>query len=157
MNKEYELNQKEQKKSFKKYRKLIRKIILWIGLGVISTFVFPSGIVFNFLKSFCTEYVAGSIAVWAQILCMGASVIETIINSYKAAKEKNKINDLQDEEENIIDVILKENDDLKKKIESMEKNKVHSKENNLLYDKTLSYEKRNQINNNDEEEKKYVK
>ena len=157
MNKEYEVNQKAQKKSFKKYRKLIRKIILWIGLGVVSTFVFPTGIIFNFLKGFCSEYIAASIAIWAQILCMGASVVETLINSYKAIREKNKINDLQDEEENIIDVIIKENDDLTKKVEQLEKDKLHVKENNLSKTKTLNYEMKREINNNNEEEKKYVK
>ena len=157
MNKDYEINQKAQKKSFKKYQKYIRRIILWIGLGVVSTFVFPSGIIYNFLKGFLSEYIAGSISVWAQILCMGASVVETIVNSFKAVKEKSKINDLQDEEENIIDVIMNENDELKKKVESLEKTKSYSNQNNLNYQKDKEKRQENNIDYENEKEKKFVK
>ena len=159
MNKEYDRNQKYQRKSFKQYRKYIGRILLWSGIAVASAFIIPYESLFTFLKGMLGESIAMNATFLAQWGITAVGGIGAIINTLKANHERRKIDDAQDEEENIIDNMLNENDELKKKVESLEKTKTKTIEEKTnvksIDDKEKSY---NTLDIDvDKKEKKYVK
>ena len=157
MNKEYYNNQKEQRKTFKKYRKHMLKLLASAVIGVAASFAFPGAPLFAFLKSFLSEYVAGSIVVWSQILTMAGCGIGTIYHTFKAAREKQKMDELQGEEENMVDCLTNENDELKKKVDDKDKELAKTKEETKT--ESRSYDNKEKNNNSyvREEEKQKTK
>ena len=126
MNKEYEKNQNAQRKSFRKYRKYIGKILLWGAVAVASAFIIPYGGMFSALKGLVGESIAMNATFLTQWGLTAGGVIGSLVNAVKANRERKKIDDAQDEEENIIDGMVNENDDLKRKVDSFEKAKTKS-------------------------------
>ena len=160
MNKEYDKNQKYQRKSFKKYRKYIGRILLWGGIAVASAFILPYGALFTALKGLLGESIASSATFFAQWGIVAAGGIGAVINAIKANRERKEIDNAQDDEENIIDSMVNENEDLKRKVESLEKGKTKSIDENTKV-KTIS-DKEKDLNVYDNSEviekgKKYVK
>ena len=160
MDKEYSKNQKYQRKSFKKYRKYIGRILLWGGIAVASAFILPYGALFTALKGLVGEYVAGSATFFAQWGLTALGGIGAVVNTIKANRERKKIDNAQDDEENIIDSMVNENDKLKRKIENLEKSKTKDLDHEVKI-KSMD-DKEKTINTHDieesiEKEKKYVK
>ena len=142
MNKEYYENQKKQRKSFKNYRKHMIKLLLSSLVGMAAAFALPWNILFKALLNITTEYIAGSITVWAQILLMAYCGIKAVYHTYKAAKEKEIMDELQGSEEDMVDYLINENDKLNKKVDSLEKEKVktieETKETNYVYNNPVN-------------------
>lgn len=161
MNKEYNDNQKKQRKAFKKYRKYIGKILLWGGISVVSTFVLPWNGLLNLLNPILGNYIAGSVTFFSQWLLTGAGVLGAVTNAIKANRERKRIDDSQDEEENIIDGMVNENDELKRKVENLEKSKSKTIDKEERYTKTYDDKEKElhtiEKEENDEKGKKYVK
>lgn len=160
MDKEYSKNQKYQRKSFKKYRKYIGRILLWGGIAVASAFLIPYGGLFAALKGLLGEYVASSVTFLTQWGLVAAGGIGSIINAIKANRERKKIDDAQDDEEKIIDSMINENDELKRKVENLEKSKTKTLEANTKVKVMDDKEKDLNVYDNlevTEKAKKYVK
>ena len=126
--KEYYNNQKQQRKSFKNYRKHMLKLLGSSLVGMAAAFAIPWRVLFNFLLKFTTEYIAGSVTIWTQIALMAFCGIKAVYHTYKAAKEKVKMDNLQGSEEDMVDSLINENDNLLKKVDSLENEKVKTKE-----------------------------
>ena len=125
-NKEYRENQKIQRKEFKKYRKHMWKVIGYLLLAGASAFIFPYNLLVGLngiLKPLIGEYVADSITVLVQMLGMFGGVVGGIVNTYKAAKAKDAVDQAQDDEEEIVNSLIDEKDNLLKKVENLEKEK----------------------------------
>ena len=158
MNKEYTENQKKQRKSFKEYRKQMLKLLGSTIVGIVTAFAFPGRPIYEFLQKFFTDYIAGSITIWTQLIIMGVCGIKAVYHTFKAASEKQNIDNLQDEEENIVDYLVNENDKLNQKINSLEKEKTIVKEIEKTSSKAVSNLRK--VNANEEENvkvKKYTK
>lgn len=154
---EYSVNKKKERRSFKKYRKCIKKIFLWGGLGVLSAFVFPYGTLFTFLKGLVSEYLAGSITFIAQWGLATLGGLGAIINTINAHQERKKIEDAQDMEDDIVDVLVNENDKLTKKVEDLEKQKEKVNTEAKSNTKTNADLEKSSRNIDYEEEKKYTR
>ncbi len=156
-NLEYNKNQKEQKKSFKKYRKYMGKILLWGGIALASAFIAPYGLMLGALKPLIGESLAMNATFFTQWGIAAFGALRAGINAAKAHHERKKIDDAQDEQEDIVDSMINENDNLKRKVENLEKQKV--KEEDKSYEKTNNnLVKSNQgIDYDEEEEKKHTK
>ena len=124
MNNEIRNNQKEQRRSLKKYRKHIGKILLWGGVAVASAFVFPYGGIFNLLKGVIGESLAMNAVFFTQWGITGAGLIGGIMNAIKAKHERGKLENAQDEAEDLADGLVNENDELKRKVEELAKDKT---------------------------------
>ena len=143
-NKEYKENQKVQRKEFKKYRKHMIKMVVSLLFAVASAFIFPEhvfGFVFQFLKKFISEYLAGSIVFWAQVLCMSGGVLGGIYHAFKASQAKNAVDKAQDEEEDIVDSLITEKDNLLRKVDELSKEKEKIMTENKSYTNTKDYSK----------------
>lgn len=154
---EYSVNKKKEIKAFKKYRKYIRKIFTWATIAVASAFIIPYGSLFTLLKGVVSEYLASSITFIAQWGLATLGGLGTIINAINAYQERKKVEEAQDEEDNIVDVLINENDKLSKQVESLEKEKV--KVNNVVKSntKTNNNLEKNHRNMDNEEERKYTR
>ncbi len=132
MDKEYRDNQRKQKKTFKKFRKYIKKILLWAGIGIASAAFFPGAAVMNALTGLIGSYYATSAAFFAQWGITAIGFGTAAYNGYKAYRAANTIDDLQGEEENTVDVICRDRDDAVRKYESVARKleNVKNKETN---------------------------
>lgn len=160
MNKEYDKNQKYQRKAFKKYRKYICKILLWGAVAVASAFVIPYGGLFAALKGILGESLAMNATFFAQWGITALGAIGSIVNVIKANRERKKIDNAQDDEENIIDSMVNENDELRRKVEDLEKTKTKSieeKTNVKAYDDKEKEFDTITMEDENEKGKKYVK
>ena len=157
MNKEYKRNQRVQRKSFKKYRKYIGKIFLWGAIAVASAFLIPYEAMFAAIKGLLGESIAINATFFTQWGIVAGSLLGSVVNAIKANHERRKIDNAQDEEENIIDGMVNEYDKLKSKVDSLEKTKTYNLEENKA--KTFDDKEKeiNVIENVEEKEKKYVK
>ena len=156
-NKEYRNNQKEQKNSFKKYRKSMWKVLGGFLFAFLAAFALPQTVfpwLYGILKGFLTEYVAGSIVVWTQIISICAGVLTGFVNSIKAIKAKEDIDKYQGLEEDIVDSLIREKDELQKKVDGLEKENIKVKEETKTNTKTTTYRK---VNSSYEEENEKVK
>ena len=156
-NSEYQKNQKQQKKSFSKFRKFMGKVLLWGGIAVASAFVVPYELMLGALKPILGESIAINATFFTQWGIAGLGVIGAAVNAIKAHRERKKIENAQDEEEDIVDRIITENDNLNRKVDSLEKQKV--KEENKSNTKTNSnlIKSNNSIDYEEEEEKTYTR
>lgn len=152
MDKEYSKNQRSQKKSFKEYRKHMIRAGISIVLALLGTFAFPSSLVVELLKGF-GEYVGVSVAVWSKILLMAGGTIGTIVNGIKAKKVKDKIDDLNDLEEEIVEKIVYDKEKLEQKNHDLEKTKLKEE----VLDQKTKYERKDNYSNEVEEEKRLIK
>lgn len=130
MNKEYEKNQKSQRKSFKNYRKYIKKGIILGAIAVASAFVIPFGGLMTALKGVVGESLAMNATFFTQWGLTALGGIGAIVNGIKARNARKNIDNAQDEEENIIDGMVNETDDLKRKVNQLEKTKTKTLEEN---------------------------
>ena len=151
----YKTNQNKQKKSLKKYRKHILKALLWGGIGLASALFFPAG-VFPALKGVLGESIAMNATFLTQWGIAAAGGIGAVVNTIKANRERKKIEVSQDEEEDIVDAMITENDNLSRKVEGLEKQKVkeEKKSNTLGNNLTKS---NSSIDYEEEEEKKHTR
>lgn len=130
------------------------------AVAVASAFVIPYGGLFTALKGLLGESIAINATFFTQWGIAAAGVIGSVINVIKANRERRKIDNAQDDEENIIDSMVNENDELKRKVENLEKSKVKTMEENQKVkslddkEKSIHYQ---EIDNEYEEEKKLVK
>ena len=122
MDKEYRDNQRKQKKTFKKYRKYIKKILIWAGIGIASAAFFPGAALMNALTGLIGSYYATSAAFFAQWGITAIGFGTAAYNGYKAYRAANTIDDLQDEEENTVDGICRDKDNAEKELAAV-KNK----------------------------------
>jgi len=159
MNKEYYTNQKKQKKTFKKYRKYIGRILLWAGIGLASALFFPGGALMGVIAGINSELDAVSIAFLAQWGIAALGLGGAVYNGIKAHYAAKKIDDSQEEEENIVDCIVRDKENLERKVENLSKTKVKEEENVKTAD--LKLVKGNQTVTNDkdleEEEQRTLK
>ena len=142
--KEYRENQKIQRKEFKKYRKYMWRILISILFTVASSFIFPGNLfvwLHNFLSGFLSKFIADSIVVWTQVLCMAGGVIGAVANTIKASNAKNAIDKAQDKEEDIVDSLLDQKDELLKKVDELSKEKEKVVTESKTYTKTEDYSK----------------
>lgn len=160
MNKEYSNNQKIQKKSFKKYRKYIGRVLLWGAVAVASAFVIPYGTLFASLTNLVGRSLAANITFFTQWGLVAAGGMGAVVNVFKANHERRKIDIAQDEEENIIDSMVNENDKLKQKVENLEKSKEKVYEENTKV-KSIDVKEKSiddkMVEEENEKVKKYVK
>lgn len=129
MDKEYQANQRKQKRTFKKYRKYIGRIFLWAGIGLASAIFFPGAAVMGALKGFMGDFLAGSVAFFGQWGIAAAGLVGSVINGIKARHAAKTIDDSQEEEENIVDCMVRDNENLVRKVDNLSKTKV--KEENV--------------------------
>ena len=159
MDKEYSKNQKEQRKSFKKYRKYIKRSLLYGAIAIASAFVIPYEGLYTLLQGYLGESLAASATFFIQWGIAGFSALGSIFNAFNANRERKKIEDTQDEAENIFDSVVNENDELKKKVENLEKTKTKLLEEAKI--KTIDDKEKvipvRAINNSNENKKNYVK
>ena len=123
MNKEYQDNQKKQKKTFKKMRKYIGRIFLWAGIGIASAAFFPGGAIMELLKGTLGELLARSVAFFGQWGIAATGLVGAIINGIKAHNAAETIDDSQEEEENIVDCLVRDKGKLERKVEDLSKKK----------------------------------
>lgn len=160
MDKEYRNNQNAQKKSFKNYRKHIRRIFLWVAIAVLSSFVIPYGALLVALKGIMGSYLATSVTFFIQWGIVVAGCLGGIFNAINADIEKRHFADLQAEEENIFDSLINETYTLKRKVEDLEKSKTKTIEANTKVKTTGSKERSVEYQETKEmapKVKKYVK
>ena len=140
MDKEYDKNQKAQKKSLEKYRKHIGKALLWGGIGLASALFFPAG-VFPALKGLLGESIAMNLTFFTQWGIAAAGAIGAGVNSLKAHKERKKIEESQEYEEEIIDAMQDEKTNLEEKVKEYENELSKQKANTKANDnkKTNNY------------------
>ena len=129
MDKEYDKNQKEQKKTFKKYRRFIGKALLFGGIGLASALFFPAG-VFPALKGLLGESIAMNATFFTQWGIALAGAIGAGVNALKAHRARRKIEESQEYEEEIIDAMQEEKGNLEEKVKEYEKELTMQKENN---------------------------
>ena len=156
-NKEYRDNQKQQRNTFKKYRKHMWKVLIGFLFAFVAAFVLPKTVLpwlFGILKGFLSEYVAGSIIVWIQVISICLGVISGFVNSIKAIKAKEDIDKYQDLEEDIVDALINEKDELLQKVHGLEKENTKIKEESKTNTKTSTLIR---VDNSYEEEKEKVK
>lgn len=156
-NKEYRDNQKQQKKAFKKYRKCMWKVLIGFLFAFVAAFALPKTILpwlFGVLKGFLSEYIAGSIVVWTQVISICAGVLTGFVNSIKAIKAKEDIDKYQGLEEDIVDSLIHEKEELEKKVEGLEKENSKVKEETKTNTKINSFRKVNSSYEEEEEKSK---
>ena len=129
MDKEYRANQRKQKRTFKKYRKYIGRVFLWAGIGLASALFFPGGAIMGALKGLMGEYLAGSLAFFGQWGIAAAGLVGSIVNGIKAHNAAKTIDDSQEEEENIVDCMVRDKEQLERKVDNLSKTKVKEEEN----------------------------
>lgn len=129
MDKEYQANQRKQKRTFKKYRKYIGRIFLWAGIGLASALFFPGAAVMGALKGLMGEYLAGSVAFFGQWGIAAAGLVGSVINGIKARHAAKTIDDSQEEEENIVDCMVRDKEHLERKVDNLSKTKDKKEEN----------------------------
>ena len=151
MNKEYKENQKKQKKTFKKYRKYIGRVLLWAGIGIASAIFFPGAAVMGALQGVLGEFLAGSVAFFGQWGIAAAGLVGAVTNGVKAFHAAKTINNSQEEEEDIVDSIVRDKENLERKVEDLSKTKVKNNENtkdlemNLTKDNSSIHEEKEDI------------
>ena len=152
MDKEYDKNQKEQKRTFKKYRKFIGKALLYGGIGLASALFFPAG-VFTALKGLLGESIAMNLTFFTQWGIAAAGAIGAGVNALKAHKARKKIEESQDYEEEIIDSMQEEKDNLEEKVKEYEKELTKQKDNNKTNDNSKTNSNTNEYQEEVEENK----
>ena len=121
MNREYLTNSKKQKKSLKKYRNALIKVVIGSIVAVLGLTI-PAHIITNFLENLVIDAeVSNLIAVLTKTLMMAGGVSATVINTVKARLAMQEYGNLSDEEEEIVNYLEKEKDDNKEKVVSLEK------------------------------------
>ena len=130
MNKEYLSNNKKQKKSLKKYRKSLIKVVIGSIIAVLGLTI-PANIITGFLgKAIIDAELSNLIAILTKTLMMAGGVASTVVNTIKAHSAMNEYHDLEDEEEEIVNYLEKEKDDSKEKSLSLEKELIKEKDKN---------------------------
>ena len=161
MNSEYTKNQKKQRNAFNKYRKYIKKGLLWGGVGIISALIFPWKSVFTFAKGLIGESLATSITFFSQWGIAGLGLAGAMVNSIKALRERKKIDDAQDDEENIIDGMVNETDKLQRQVKDLERMYINEKEKKETNVKSVDDKEKENLSQSfsdeDEVAKKYVR
>ena len=123
MDKEYRANQRKQKKTFKKFRKYIGRIFLWAGIGIASAAFFPGAAVMSALKGVMGDLLATSVAFFGQWGIAGVGFIGAMVNAIKAHHAAKTIDNSQEEEENIVDCIVRDKDNLQIKVDNLSRTK----------------------------------
>lgn len=161
MNKEYLSNNKKQKKSLKKYRNALIKVVIGSIIAVLGLTI-PANIITSFLgKAIIDAEVSNLIAVLTKISMMAGGVVSTVVNAIKAHSAMKEYGNLEDEEEEIVNYLEKENDDNKEKSLSLEKELSKEKDKNKQLNKSMSDNEKSFTNDkiieNNEYEKNDVK
>ena len=158
-NKEYRENQKIQRKSFKKYRKCMWKVLIYFFLAVGSVTVLPHILapLHEPLSRLFSTLIANSIHVGAQLLVLFGGVLGGVVNAIKANKARWEIDNAQDEEENIVDSLINENEELLKKVDNLEKQKEKVNVEIKTNSKANDFVKNNHEYVEEEKVKKYTK
>lgn len=135
MNREYLRNNKKQKKSLKKYRNALIKVVIGSIIAVLGLTI-PAHIITSFLGNLVIDAeVSNLIAVLTKTVMMAGGVSATVINTIKAHLAMKEYANLEDEEEEIVNYLEKENDDNKEKTLSLEKELAKEKDKNKEIDK----------------------
>ena len=154
MNKEYLRNNKKQKKSLKKYRNALIKVVIGSIIAVLGLTI-PAHIITSFLGNLVIDAeVSNLIAVLTKTLMMAGGVSATVINTIKAHLVMKEYGNLSDEEEEIVNYLEKENDENKEKSLSLEKELAKEKDKNKKMEKEIDNDKIAVLNN--EIREKYV-
>ena len=129
MNKEYTVNSKKQKKALKKYRKALIKIVI-ASLICVLGLTLPGHILADLIVKnvFIDSETSLLITVLTKTIMMVGGLAGTIVNTIKAHHAMKEYEGLEDEEEEIVQYLEKENEDTKEKTISLEKELTKVKE-----------------------------
>ena len=150
MDKEYRANQRKQKKTFKKFRKYIGRIFLWAGIGIASAAFFPGAAVMGALKGVLGDLLATSVAFFGQWGIASVGFIGAMVNAIKARHAAKTIDDSQEEEENIVDCIVRDKEQAEIKLNNLERVKVKENEQEKELDLKLVKDNSSITNNKDD-------
>ena len=154
-------NEKKQKKTFKEYRKRILKALFgFVAFGA-SLFILPEFVfapLYNFMKGFISENAASSITFFTQMFVTILSGVSGIVNSISANRAKHRLNNYQNEAEEIVNSINLENEELLSKVKELEKQKLNVNTNSKTNSRSSNYRRNNNTYTNENVKvKKYTR
>lgn len=137
MNKDYQKNEKLERKAWHKYRKALIKIAIAVGVSFLGIII-PAGPIAEFLVSFIPSDLAVLISIMSKVALSSFGVLLGIKNIISANLAKRKMNDLEDYEEGMVENLEQEIKKGEDKSQSLQERLTRVQEDNKNLEKKLA-------------------